>query len=94
MYSEVIDVLDEKVICQDFPQTPYETYYARGGLIDGTPVVCGGYLKNKCFTITNTSADFLSTHSRYGRASSSIVVINYQGNEKLSPLFKTSMYYL
>lgn len=88
-YSEVIDVLNEKVTCQDLPQTPHNTIHAVGGLIDGTPVVCGGYpWRKKCFTITKTSADFMSTQKRYNGYAGSGIVFNDQGQQKVSPIFK------
>ena len=63
--------------------------HAVGGLIDGTPVVCGGYpWRKKCFTITKTSADFMSTQKRYNGYAGSGIVFNDQGQQKVSPIFK------
>lgn len=54
-HSEVIDVLNEKVICEDLARAPWGENRATGGLINERPLICGGCCDKKgiygCFTI-------------------------------------------
>ena len=40
--SEVIDVLNDDTICEDLPDAPRELGWGQGGMINGSPMVCGG----------------------------------------------------
>lgn len=42
-HSEVIDVENEDLTCQDFNDFPYTVEGATGGLINKKLVICGGY---------------------------------------------------
>ena len=41
--SEVIDVLNDDTICEDLPDAPRKLVRGQGGMINGSPMVCGGF---------------------------------------------------
>ena len=43
IHSEVIDVGNEDLTCQDFTDAPYKIEGGTGGLINNKIVICGGY---------------------------------------------------
>ena len=57
--TEVIDILNETKSCNNLPDLPVNIKLAIGGLVDGKPVVCGGYntvtssYSNECYIFEN-----------------------------------------
>ena len=41
--SEVIDLSNPQMKCKDFPKFPYQNWAAVGGLLNGKPLICGGF---------------------------------------------------
>ena len=39
---QVIDLYNSKTTCSDLSSYPFELAYATGGLINGSPLICGG----------------------------------------------------
>ena len=54
--TEIIDIASGGVTCSDLENFPIGNYAGVGGNLQGTPVVCGGYLgySDKCYKFTTT----------------------------------------
>ena len=54
IYSEVIDLYNENIICQYMAYVPHKIVEGTGGLVKGKPFICGGYENedsNKCWIL-------------------------------------------
>ena len=74
--SEVIDLDRPDYQCESLGDFPIQTYGATGGLINGEPLICGGYANpssSGCFTIGNSDplANLTMTNRQY---TSSLVI--------------------
>ena len=75
--SEILDLLNPDVVCEDLNDFRYDVRYATGGIIDNdTIIVCGGedssgYKLDSCSSLDGSVQDLKLIHPRY--ASSSIV---------------------
>ena len=56
LHSEVIDIDQENVECHELANSDYPVEGAAGGLVNGQPMICGGFYEspltggsNKCF---------------------------------------------
>jgi len=41
--SQVIDVSTSSTACENLPSYPFAMSYAAGGVVNGSPIICGGY---------------------------------------------------
>ena len=74
--SEVIDLSCSGYHrCPDWVDFPSDAYGATGGLLEGVPIICGGYSNyqyfDECYKVTANKVYFFVTMStkRYGAAS-------------------------
>ena len=83
-HSEIIDLSETKDSqCSNWAEYPYEATGGTGGLIGGTPIICGGLASigydqvydNRCYSIVGHSAEFV-TNVSIGRYEASSVVLN------------------
>ena len=82
MNSEVIDVLNEKVICEDLSKAPWGVGRATGGLINGTPLICSGGWNKGCFTVGKSqNIKFPNIMNHHRSPTTSLVV-----GDKVSPI--------
>ena len=54
--SQVVNVLDSSLTCQNIPDYPVAVHNAGGGLLKGVPIVCGGYsddhgIQSNCYKL-------------------------------------------
>ena len=85
MNSEVIDVLNEKVICEDLPKAPWGVGRATGGLINETPLICGGCCGqglSGCFTIGKSKNNKFTNIMNHHRSPTTSLVVG----DKVSPI--------
>ena len=78
LHSEVIDIHNEDIECNELEKVPYPIQGAAGGLVSGKPMICGGYSEdlftgasNKCF-ILGENKPIIMEHQRAYPASISI----------------------
>ena len=53
LHSEVIDIGNEDIECNELEMVPYPIQGAAGGLVGGKPMICGGYSENLCTGVSN-----------------------------------------
>ena len=77
-HTEIIDLLNTDITCDNPPDYPYQVTQATGGLISNLPLVCGGntydgsYI-SKCFVIGSYNTDEIELiHPRQASASLSL----------------------
>ena len=55
MNSEVIDLIDPNLSCSNLESAPDERWASVGGLLNGRPIICGGFNGTHsfkdCFTV-------------------------------------------
>ena len=58
LHSEIIDIANEDRECNELAKFPHSVESAAGGLVNGKPMICGGFnqdpitgTSNKCFVI-------------------------------------------
>ena len=74
--SEVIDMNNENINCQDLIYAPYQIVGGTGGLVKGRALICGGYENgvgdsNKCWILGKSKIIPMA----YERVASSSIVI-------------------
>ena len=84
--TEIIDLHSDQFSCNGLPDFPKELFQGIGGLVDGTPMVCGGYIDDpnsayddtdNCWVLKNlqwTKIDQKLRNSGVGFGQGSIVV--------------------
>ena len=45
--SQVIDVSSSSTACANLPSYPFAMSYAAGGVVNGSPIICGGYTRER-----------------------------------------------
>ena len=65
--TEVIDLEDSNVVCEDLEDFPVDTYGAVGGNLASIPIICGGvvtknsdHTSDKCLKYTIQGAEVIS----------------------------------
>ena len=79
--SEVLDLMDNSLSCQNLAPFAKKTYAATGALVEGVPLICGGYASgysDECYQITKSMTSLVTNmkSKRYGAAS--VVLDNNQ----------------
>ena len=46
LHSEVIDIGNDDIECNELEKVPYPVQGATGGLVSGKPIICGGFNGN------------------------------------------------
>ena len=71
-YSEVIDIDNENMRCNQLPNSAYPVQGAAGGLVGGKPMICGGFYEtpltggsNKCFILGETHPIIMESERSY-----------------------------
>ena len=61
LHTEVIDLENEHAVCHELVKSSYPAQGATGGLINGKPMICGGFYEdpltggsNRCFIAGET----------------------------------------
>ena len=78
LHSEVIDIENQNIQCEELPNSVQPVEGAAGGLVSGKPVICGGFSEdpftgasNKCF-ILGENQPIIMEHERSYSTSISI----------------------
>lgn len=56
--SEKVELLDKYGNIKTLPDLPSKMNYATGGLLFGTPVICGCYADNSCYMLSNDGSSW------------------------------------
>ena len=75
--SEVLDLVNNTLSCQNLAPFAKKTYGATGGLVDGVPLICGGYASgysDECYSITKAVTSFVTTMSSKRTYAASLVM--------------------
>ena len=74
--SEIIDLENENLVCEDLSNAPYVISYGTGGFVNNNPVICGGFDGSKqlniCFVLGQN--DILTLE--YARSVAASIVFN------------------
>ena len=88
-HSEVIDIGNDDIECNELEKVPYPIQGAAGGLVGGKPMICGGYSEDlftgasdKCF-ILGENKPIIMEHQRAYPASISISSTQVARNSKM-----------
>ena len=72
LHSEVLDIDQENVECNELANSDYPIEGAAGGLVNGQPMFCGGFYENpltggsnKCFILGGTQSITMGTERSY-----------------------------
>ena len=89
LHSEVIDIDNEDIECNELAVAHYPIQGAAGGLVSGKPMICGGYSEDlftgasdKCF-ILGENKPIIMEHQRAYPASISISSTQVARNSKM-----------
>ena len=75
--SEVQDLMDNTLSCQNLAPFAKMTKYATGGLVDGVPLICGGRYSgfyDECYSITKSLTSFVTTMTSKRAYAASLVL--------------------
>lgn len=76
--SEIIDLENEDIVCDDFMNAPYLMRLGTGGFANGHPIICGGYdgvkQLNDCFALEPNGIGY--THMEYARNIAASIAYN------------------
>ena len=77
IHSQVIDLEDEDISCEELTKSPYGLHGGTGGFVQNKVLVCGGYesenLFNKCWILNAEQTIITMEYARYGTSS---IIIN------------------
>ena len=77
--SEVLDLVNNTLSCQNLAPFAKRTYGATGGLVDGVPLICGGYgsgYSDECYRITKAQTSLVTTMSSQRLYAASVALEN------------------
>ena len=78
--SEIIDLENEDIVCDDFMNAPYFMRLGTGGFANGHPIICGGYdmviseQLSDCFALEPNGIGY--THMEYARNIAASIAYN------------------
>ena len=72
LHSEVIDIENEEIGCHELANSAHPVQGATGGLVNGKPIICGGFFEspdsgasNKCFILGETQPIIMEHERSY-----------------------------
>ena len=72
LHSEVIDIDNEFMICDELASAAYPMKGGAGGLVKGKPIICGGFYEdplnggfNKCFILGENQSKIMEHQRAY-----------------------------
>ena len=91
--SEIIDLENEDIVCDDFMNAPYSMRLGTGGFANGHPIICGGYdgvkQLNDCFALEPNGIGY--THMEYARNIAASIAYNNKVLLVLSKIFQSKI---
>ena len=80
--SEVLDLMDNSLSCQNLAPFAKKTYAATGALVEGVPLICGGYYSgsysDECYQITKSMTSLVTNMKSKRAYAASVVLDNNQ----------------
>ena len=71
LHSEIIDIANEDRECNELAKFPHSVESAAGGLVNGKPMICGGFYENvqegsdKCFILGEEQSIMMADKRSY-----------------------------